>query len=176
MAFFVALWLFNQPWATVTHNVSLRALKKPLIFSHLVVNQYCEFNSSPETVGKKCYLQTGEWWWLQYLLVTARLQKCLTRNQGKTGSVAMLTSCCCGHYALSMPCVSLTGETWALRWGNKLPVSICIQHRERENGDVNYLLRKMLPCCFRWQVRLQMLSHLAYAAEKTISASSLLLN
>lgn len=50
---------------------------------------------------------------------------------GEMSSVARLTSCCCGNYALRMPCVSLTEETWLLRWRDKLPVSICIKRGER---------------------------------------------
>lgn len=59
-----------------------------------------------------------------------------------------------------------TEETRVLIWGDKLPVPKCIQHREGKNGKVNYLLRKTLPCCSRWQVRRHMCSRLEASSKK----------
>lgn len=68
-------------------------------------------------------------------------------EMGGMGSVARLTSCCCGNYALRMPCVSLTEETWLLRWRDKLPVSICIKRGERREKKMVLLIIYWGKCC-----------------------------
>ena len=165
--------IIHQPRAAVTHGAA------PYTWKHIfftILSSINTFSTTLVQIQWKMLFLDCRLMMAAVSLVTGCLPKCRIRKQEKGSSVASQTSCCRGHYALSTPCVSRTEETWVLRWGNKLPVSICIKHSERENGAVNYLLRKTLPCCFHWQVRLQMLRCLTYAAEKTISASSLLLN